>query len=88
MDTEIVKFNFLTTVHNYKNTSQKTNISSFKLLKKTLPENNLITVKADKGNRTALLHEDTYQEKVCDFLNNNSFKHIPSDPTNKLNKIL
>jgi hypothetical protein len=49
---------------------------------KPVKEEAIIT-KTDKGKTCVVMYTKDYNDKVQDFLTNNSFQHILKDPTNK-----
>lgn len=50
-------------------------------LRRKLNNNNIILVKADKGNTVVLLHQHIYINKVQDFIANNNIETLSNDPT-------
>jgi hypothetical protein len=67
-------------------TRQKMEIRERKLIhhiKKKITDNQLIITKADKGNTLVILHKDTYNEKVKEFMIQNNFTKLTHDITSK-----
>jgi hypothetical protein len=48
-----------------------------------LVEENAVVTKADKGITIVIIYTKDYNNKVHNFLTDNSFQQIPKDPTNK-----
>ena len=49
-------------------------------LRKKLIDNNVILLKADKGNTAVLLHKHVYVNRVQDFITNNNIDILTDDP--------
>jgi hypothetical protein len=47
-----------------------------------MTQNNLRVIKADKGNMLIIIHQDEYNNKVDEFIMNNSFEKVTKDDTN------
>lgn len=56
---------------------------TIKNLKKKLKDNDILTLKADKGNAVVLMYKADYIEKTVDFLKTNNINEIKKDPTTK-----
>jgi 23S rRNA maturation mini-RNase III len=59
-----------------------------KQIRNKLTQNNLVVVKADKGNTIVIINKDTYAQKIEDFLKENQFTYLQKDPTEKFQKQL
>ena len=55
-------------------------------IKKKLEENNAIITKADKGNSIVIIQNDSYQEKIRQFIQNNEFIVLDKNYTKKYQK--
>lgn len=65
-----------------------TNHITARNIKKKMLDNNVIAIKADKGNTCVLMNQIDYENKITEFLDNDNFKQITSDPTNKIQSSL
>lgn len=52
-------------------------------LKKKLIYNDILTLKADKGNAVVLMHKAEYIDKTVDFIAANKIMEVKKDPTLK-----
>jgi len=57
----------------YRNTKEKREDKTAKLIKDKLRKNKAIVAKADKGNSTVILYSDDYTQKVNDFISCDNF---------------
>ena len=55
-------------------------------LKKLLKEDDLLIMKSDKGNATALLDRAVYDNKMMDLLGGEDYAKLKKDPTAKFEK--
>jgi hypothetical protein len=55
-------------------------------IKKTLRDNNLTTVKADKAKAIVVISKELLEEKVMDFLTENNIQALSRDPTDYFHK--
>jgi hypothetical protein len=55
-------------------------------IKKKIEQNQLIVTKADKGNSLVILHKEDYNNKVEEFITNNSYTELPHGTANKLQR--
>jgi hypothetical protein len=50
-------------------------------IKTKLYKNNAIVAKADKGNTLVILYTEEYNQRIQDFIDDNTFDSVNSDPT-------
>jgi hypothetical protein len=55
-------------------------------LKKKLDNNEAMITKADKGNSIVIIYQNTYQDKVLQFIKDNNFTNMTNDPTQNFQK--
>lgn len=55
-------------------------------IKEKLVSKDKIISKADKGNFIVIIHQNTYREKIMEFIGNNKFTNIKGDLTKKFHK--
>ena len=67
-------------------TEDKQKLEDLQKLKRKLKENNILHIKADKGNSVVLIEKQEYINRPNNFINANKFTHIEKDPTNKFKK--
>jgi len=68
---------------NRHNTLHKRYLYNINELKKTLQNNNLTIVKADKSKAIVIIDRNTLIKKVDNFIQDNNIKQINKDPTEK-----
>jgi len=68
----------------YRNTKEKREDKTAKLIKDKLRKNKAIVAKADKGNSTVILYSDDYTQKVNDFISCGNFTTVNADITKTL----
>jgi hypothetical protein len=57
-------------------------------IKNKLNKGNAMITRADKGKTIVIIDMDEYNKKNLDFINNNNFKALNSNPTDKFQKII
>jgi len=57
-------------------------------IKDKVNNNNAVISKSDKGNSVVIICQNTYHEKVMNFIHNNKFANITGDVTKKFQKAL
>ena len=65
-----------------------TEFMTLKKIKTKLIDNNARITKADKGHTLVVIDNDTYTQKVNEFISDNNIKVLNSDPTDSFVKIL
>jgi hypothetical protein len=66
---------------NTKNILHKRQQYVIKQIHTKLTQNNLMITKADKGKTIVIINQDTYTQKVEQFLKGNQFLQLHKDPT-------
>jgi hypothetical protein len=71
---------------NQKNIYAKCQTHTMKNIKKKLKMGNTMITRADKGKTIVIIDTDEYNKKTLDFINNNNFKNLNNNPTDKFQK--
>jgi hypothetical protein len=71
---------------NYCNITHKQLQHTLKQIRTILEHNNLSLVKADKGKTIVIIHTDTLQQKVHNFIQHNHMIQLQKDPTDMFHK--
>ena len=82
---EIAKnINKIATKHTQNSTKEeRQKLKTLQNVKRKLKNNNIIHVKADKGNGLVLINKNEYINKTLEFIKENNFMEIKKNPTNK-----
>jgi len=59
-----------------------------KKINSKLEKENAMVAKADEGKTCAIIYSDEYNKKVHNFLNENNFQKLQSNPTDKYQKLI
>jgi len=70
------------------NASHKRDMFIIKHIRQKLRQHNLVIVPADKGKTTVIIERTQLQQKVSQFLNENEFHKLKTDPTNKFQSLI
>jgi hypothetical protein len=69
--------------HNTTTKQHKQQLHLIKQIKQKLHNNNLTLVEADKGRTMVIIHEQTLEDKVTPFINNNHIDTLKTTPHKK-----
>ena len=72
--------------HTHTHTPIKKEMKTIRDIRKKLEENNAIITKADKGNSIVIIENDSYQEKIMQFIKNNESIILDKNYTKKYQK--
>ena len=75
-------------IADYKPQTSSLNKHQFKTMSDLKKNNTIVILPADKGNATVVMERSSYEQKVADLLDDDSYVRISKDPTKKTERTL
>jgi hypothetical protein len=75
-------------IQNYNKIKAKQEWKILKEIKQKITNNNLIITRADKGRTVVITEYDEYKAKILDFINDNNYTEINTDPTKSYHRTI